>query len=119
MDVYEQDSILVKVGQRASFSFSALPHRKYKGVIDFVNPILNSASGTVKVRSTIKNSDGLLKPGMVASATVTVEYDGLPLVVPRNAVIDTGKRKVVWKKISGQKYQAVLVETGNRIGRIH
>jgi Cu(I)/Ag(I) efflux system membrane fusion protein len=75
-------------------SFSALPKKKYNGSIDFINPVLDPKTRTLKVRTTIENSEGLLKPGMVADAVLTVESEGLPLVVPRTAIIDTGKNKL-------------------------
>ena len=49
---------------------------------------------------------------MVADAVLTIQYEGLPLAVPRSAIIDTGKKKVVWKQITSKKFQAIQVETG-------
>ena len=112
MDVYEHDSALVGIGQVVNLSFSALPKNKYLGPIDFISPVLDSKTRTLKVRTTIANSEGLLKPGMVADAVLTIQYEGLPLAVPRSAIIDTGKKKVVWKQITSKKFQAIQVETG-------
>ena len=56
--------------------------------------------------------NGRLKPGMVADAILHVELEDLPLVVPRSAIIDTGKRKVVWIKINEKVFQAKKVKTG-------
>ena len=112
MDVYEQDSNLVKIDQNVKMQFNAIPGEVFNGKIDFINPILNMKSRTLKVRSTIRNNDGNLKPGMVADSTLEVLFDTVPLVVPRSAVIDTGKRKVVWVKINEKSFQAKTVLTG-------
>lgn len=112
MDVYEQDSALVKLGQEIKLSFSALPGQETKGEIDFINPILDPLSRTLKIRTTVSNSKGKLKPGMVAEATLSINFEGMPLVIPRSAVIDTGKRKVVWIKLSKKRYQAKTILTG-------
>ena len=112
MDVYEQDSALVKLGQTVDLEFTALPGEPYNGKIDFVAPTLNPESRTLKIRTTVSNVSGKIKPGMVADASLTVNLEGKPLVIPRSAIIDSGKRKVVWVKISNKKFQAKVIQTG-------
>ncbi len=112
LDVYEHDSALVGLGQSVRMNFSAYPGEDWEGKIDFVSPILDEKTRTLKIRTTLDNSKGLLKPGMVGSATVNLKLDYEPLVVPRNAIIDSGLRKVVWLKNDEQRYQAVTVKTG-------
>ncbi len=116
MDVYEQDSALVQIGQKLELEFASLPGEKVEGVIDFINPVLNANSRTLKVRTTVSNPSGRLKPGMVAEATLTLNLQGEPLVVPRSAIIDTGIRKVVWTKVAGKQYQAKTIDTGYETG---
>jgi multidrug efflux pump subunit AcrA (membrane-fusion protein) len=113
MDVYEQDSALVKLAQRVELEFTALPGENVQGEIDFVNPVLNQTSRTLKVRATIKNNSGKLKPGMIANAVLNIDIEGKPLVVPRSAIIDTGKRKVVWVKINEREFRAKKVHSGH------
>lgn len=112
MDVYELDSSLIKLGQEVKLEFSALPGEVLQGGIDFVNPVLDRKSRTLKVRTTISNKLGKLKPGMIANAEVKIELEGSPFVIPRTAVIDTGKRKVVWIRNSKRKYEARVIQTG-------
>ena len=112
MDVYEHDSSLVKIGQKVELEFSAIPGEIFVGNIDFINPILDQKSRTLKVRATIENTLGKLKPGMIANAVLNIDIEGTPLVVPRTAIIDTGKRKVVWIKVSKTSFQAKTVHTG-------
>ncbi|MCF8060021.1 MAG: efflux RND transporter periplasmic adaptor subunit [Bacteriovoracaceae bacterium] len=112
MDVYEQDAGLINFGQKVNLKFSALPGIELQSEVDFVAPILDAKSRTLKIRATVKNKNGLLKPGMIADASLTILLKGEPLVVPRAAIIDTGKRKVVWLKKSPQLYHAHLIKTG-------
>lgn len=112
MDVYEHDSALVEMEQSVDLEFTALPGERYTGKLDFISPTLNPKSRTLKVRATISNSSGKIKPGMVADAILTVNLEGEPLVIPRNALIDTGKRKVVWVKVTDKKFKAQIVQTG-------
>ena len=112
MDVYEHDSALVKNGQEVEFEFSAYPGELWRGKIDFISPVLDRKTRTLKIRTTLDNSDGKLRPGMVGTASVNLKLTGTPLVIPRTAVIDTGKRKVVWIDLGKNKYQAKRVRTG-------
>lgn len=112
MDVYEHDSSLIKIGQKVDLEFTAIPGETLVGEIDFVNPVLDKKSRTLKVRATIENASGKLKPGMIANAVLNVDIEGMPLVVPRTAIIDTGKRKIVWIKISGKQFQAKSIHAG-------
>lgn len=113
LDVYEQDVTLVKIGQLVSLNFIALPGQPYESKIDFISPTLNTESRTLKIRTTIANPDGVLRPGMAADSRLEIEMDGLPLIVPRNAVIDTGTRKVVWVKKGPQSFFAKTIQTGH------
>lgn len=112
MDVYEHDSALVNIKQKVNLEFSALPGMELESEIDFINPVLNPRTRTLKVRATVANPQGQLKPGMVADATLVLELEGTPLVVPRSAFIDTGKRKVVWVQVDEHTFQAQEIRTG-------
>ncbi len=112
MDVYEHDASLVKIGQRLDLAFTAIPGETLIGEIDFINPVLDTRSRTLKVRATIENTTGKLKPGMIANAVLNIDIDGMPLVVPRTAIIDTGKRKVVWVRVTDSTFQAKPIHAG-------
>lgn len=112
MDVYEHDSGIVELGQEVKLEFTALPEEEIISQIDFINPVLDPKSRTLKVRTTVQNPNGKLKPGMVADATLKIELGGAPLVIPRSAIIDTGKRKVAWVKVDDRTFQAKTLKTG-------
>ncbi|MBD65084.1 MAG: efflux transporter periplasmic adaptor subunit [Halobacteriovoraceae bacterium] len=112
MDVYEHDSGLIETGQKAKFEFSAYPGEKWSGIIDFINPVLDEKTRTLKVRATLDNTNGKLKPGMVGTASVRLKLNEMPLVIPRTAIVDTGKRKVVWLQKAKKKYEAKEIQTG-------
>jgi multidrug efflux pump subunit AcrA (membrane-fusion protein) len=112
IDVYEHDSSLIKLGQKVELEFTSIPGEQVTGVIDFINPVLDIKSRTLKVRATIENTSGKLKPGMIANAVLNVEVEGKPLVIPRSAIIDTGKRKIVWVKVSNKEFRAKRIQAG-------
>ncbi len=116
IDVYEHDASLVTRGQEVTMQFVAVPGQALQGEIDFISPALDTISRTLKIRATVDNPGGKLKPGMIADVTLHIELPGTPLVIPRSAMIDTGKRKVVWIKVSERKFQAHIIQTGHEAG---
>lgn len=112
IDVYEHDANLVALGQAVMMQFVSVPGQALEGEIDFISPALDTTSRTLKIRATVDNPGGKLKPGMIADVTLQIALPGMPLVIPRSAMIDTGKRKVVWMKVSDKKFQAHVIHTG-------
>lgn len=112
IDVYEYESSKVKMNQAIEISFSAIPETIYKGAIDFISPVLEPSTRTLKVRATIANPNGVLRPGMEGMVNLNMDLGMRKVVIPRPSIIDTGKRKVVWIKTGDQLFQAVEVTTG-------
>ena len=99
-DVPEASLGTVRVGQPAEISFPAYPGDIRRGVVDYIFPSLNAQSRTAQVRLTLPNPGGRLKQGMFANVTLQ-GTGGMALVVPSEAVIDTGRRQVVVAKRGG------------------
>ena len=70
MDAYESDLAWLRYGQAVEFTTEAYPGEVFKGRIAFIDPMLNEATRTVKVRVNVSNEDGRLKPEMFVSAIV-------------------------------------------------
>lgn len=70
MDAYESDLAWLRYGQDVEFTTEAYPGEVFQGQIAFINPVLNEATRTVKVRVNVPNEDGRLKPEMFVSAVV-------------------------------------------------
>jgi len=94
-DIYEQDLALINPGETARISLSVLPGKELSATIEFVNPTLTGEARTVKVRMTVPNPDGRLKPQMFANVDIKVGM-GSRLAVPDDAVLDTGTRSIVY-----------------------
>jgi RND family efflux transporter MFP subunit len=112
MDAYEHDSSLIKIGQKVDIEFTAYPGEKWTANIDFISPVLDESSRTLKIRTTLDNSNGKLKPGMVGDAIINTEPGDIVLVIPTSAVIDTGKRQIVWLQKGENSYMAIDIQTG-------
>lgn len=94
-DIYEYELGLVRLGQQANISLSYYPGKEFTSTIDYVYPALASDTRTAKVRFTISNANEQLKPQMFTSVQIKIDM-GKRLVIPDEAVIDTGIRQVVY-----------------------
>ncbi|RJQ41216.1 MAG: efflux RND transporter periplasmic adaptor subunit [Nitrospiraceae bacterium] len=94
-DIYEYEVHLMKTGQTAKISLSYFPGREFSSTIDYIYPSLAGETRTAKVRFTIANPGGQLKPQMFTNVEVKINL-GSKLVIPESAVIDTGIRQIVY-----------------------
>lgn len=94
-DVYEYEMPWVSKGQRAEVSLSYLPGEQFEGKVDYIFPFMNEKTRTVQVRMVFDNSDGALKPDMYADVVIRPEVAGEGVVIPAQAVIHSGTRRVV------------------------
>ncbi len=94
-DIYEYEVHLIKTGQTAKISLSYFPGREFSSTIDYIYPSLAGETRTAKVRFTIANPGGQLKPQMFTNVEVKINL-GNKLAVPESAVIDTGIRQIVY-----------------------
>ncbi|HCE44932.1 MAG TPA: efflux transporter periplasmic adaptor subunit [Lentisphaeria bacterium] len=70
LEAYETDLAWLKYGQYAEFTTDAYPGRKFEGRISLIQPSVDQATRTVKVRITANNHEGKLKPGMLVHAII-------------------------------------------------
>jgi len=99
-DAYESDLQFLHTGEKISFSIQALPGLDFKGNIVFIDPVIDPVTRVAKVRVETGNQSGKLKPEMFATGIVYASPDQFKnnLVIPKSAVLWTGKRSVVYVK---------------------
>ena len=109
--IYEKDIPFIKEGETVDIHLPSFPDIKYKGKIDYVYPSIDLKTRTLKVRISVENKDNKLLPGAYSRIKIKIPL-GERLVLPETAVLDTGKRKVVfWEKEKGV-FEPVFVKTG-------
>jgi len=114
-DIYEYDLPLVEVGQRARVTLPYFSGELFEGVVDYIYPYMSGETRTAKARLVFPNPDWKLKPEMYANVELIAEL-GQGLVIPGDAVIDTGTRKVAFRVLPGGHFQPVEIETGFKVG---
>ncbi len=70
LDAYESDLAWLRYGQKVEFTAEAYPGEKFVGVIAFIDPVVDDATRTVKVRVNLPNPAGKLKPEMFVQGVV-------------------------------------------------
>lgn len=120
-DAYESDLPFLKVGDPLEYTLQSMPGEIFKGRIAFINPILDADSRTAKIRVEISNSNRSLKPEMYATARVKapLKTKHAGIVIPRSAVLWTGKRSIVYVKQPGTSTAAFRmreIELGPSLG---
>jgi Cu(I)/Ag(I) efflux system membrane fusion protein len=94
-DIYEYELPFVKVGQPARITLSYLSGKKLSSKIDYIYPTISADTRTAKIRLTLPNPGGQLKPQMFTNVEIKISL-GKKLVIPESAVIDTGTSQVVY-----------------------
>jgi Cu(I)/Ag(I) efflux system membrane fusion protein len=120
-DAYESDLQFLRKGEKISFTLQALPGVDYTGSIAFIDPVIDPVTRVAKVRVETGNKFGKLKPEMFATgiASSTLDEYRNNLVIPKSAVLWTGKRSVVYVKQSGTDepvFKMREVELGPMLG---
>ena len=114
-DVYEYELGRVKVGQSASIELASYPGETFAGKVAFVYPSLDAATRTLRIRIELKNPGLRLKPGMYGNVAVQLDR-AEALVVPADAVVDTGALQYVFVAKTGGTFEPRKVKTGARAG---
>ena len=112
-DIYEYELSFVRVGQPARITLSYFPGRELSSHIDYIYPTISADTRTTKVRLTLPNPGGRLKPQMFTNVEIRINL-GKRLVVPESAVIDTGTGQVVYVDRGNGAFEPREVQLGLR-----
>ncbi|MBP8808858.1 MAG: efflux RND transporter periplasmic adaptor subunit [Kofleriaceae bacterium] len=116
-DVYEAELRQVAVGVSATLTLTAYPGRSFAGTVAFLAPMLDPQTRTIKVRLSFANPSGDLRPEMFGEVVLsTAAHDAL--VVPADAIIDSGTSQVVFVAQGSGRFEPRQVELGQRDGAI-
>ncbi|MFY7672360.1 efflux RND transporter periplasmic adaptor subunit [Tenacibaculum sp. MEBiC06402] len=119
-DVYENQIQYFKKGQEIVVSTNAFPNEVFASKIDFIDPVMNTATRTTNLRVVLDNKNEKFKPGMfvVGKADAVKKERNNELNIPASAVMWTGKRSIVYVKVKSDTpvFEMREVVLGNKIG---
>ena len=111
-EVYEHDAPWVEVGQPAQMEVTYQKGKVIEGSVAYVYPTLNEASRTLSVRLEFPNPDLRLKPGMFATVYIQFRRQDDTLVVPTEAILNTGTRQIVFVAVGEGRFEPREITTG-------
>lgn len=112
-DVYEQELPRVRVGAPATVTLDAYPGERFNGKAIFIYPFVGEQTRTAKVRFAFANRGTRLKPGMYANVELATPA-GRSLVIPTNALLDSGQEQVVFVAQGDGYFEPRRVKVGQR-----
>jgi membrane fusion protein, copper/silver efflux system len=113
--VYEYELPHVELHQAVHVSLPARPDVLVEGKVEFIEPVLDEATRTVKVRVPLDNAKNQFKPGMYAD--LTIDHDmGEGLLVPESGLLRTGERDLAFRVLPENRFEPVEVKLGARFG---
>ncbi|MEK7315601.1 MAG: efflux RND transporter periplasmic adaptor subunit [Candidatus Eisenbacteria bacterium] len=114
-DLYEMDFGRVRTGDRTEFRVDAIPDRRFEGRVEFIYPTVSSDTRTLKLRLSLSNPGGALRPGMYGRAIVHAEVRP-ELVVPAEAVVNAGEHDYAFLARAGGRFEPRMISVGRGDG---
>lgn len=83
---FERDAVRLQPGGEARVTFAAFPGQEFSAKVGHVGQQVDAASRTIPVRLELDNREGLLRPGMSASASLPLKSTASITTVPASAL---------------------------------
>ncbi len=115
-EVPESQSAMLRPGIRVRASSPGLPGASFEGRVQAILPEVNPSTRTMKARVELNNASGRLVPGMLVQMNFLDNRSAKSLLVPSEAVIQTGQRTVVMLAEENGRFRPAQVEIGIESG---
>ena len=111
-EVPESQAALIRPGAKVQAKSPAVPGASFDGKVQALLPDVNPATRTLKARLELANPGSRLVPGMFVQMQFMDPRAGKSLLIPTEAVIQTGRRTVVMLAEEGGRFRPVDVDAG-------
>ncbi|WGO96879.1 efflux RND transporter periplasmic adaptor subunit [Saccharophagus degradans] len=111
-EVFERQAALVKKGDRVTMNLDYLPGTTWDGEVDYIYPTLDSKTRTIRLRLKFDNAEKKLLPNMFAQVVIHSESSEDLLLIPREALIQTGNQDRVVLALGEGSFKSIEVTTG-------
>ena len=109
--LYERDLARVRRGMPAQFAAAGEGGPPIAARVELVEPSVGAETRTARVRLSVPNPSMRLRPGQYGDVTFSLP-GAASLVVPRDAVADTGAARYVFVDAGGGRFEPRRVRTG-------
>ena len=111
-DIYEFELPWLEEQLDAEMTLTYIPGKKFLGKVAYIYPFLDSKTRTIKVRLEFDNQNGDLKPGMYANIVIKAAERKNSIVIPKESVIHSGERDIVFISHGKGKFEPREVTLG-------
>ncbi|GAC32678.1 efflux RND transporter periplasmic adaptor subunit [Paraglaciecola polaris] len=111
-EVFEQQAALLEVGLPVTMNVAYLPEQQWHGELDYIYPSLDKTTRALRVRLRFENLQRQLKPNMFADIRIDGKASEPTLLVPREAVIRTGRQDRLVLALGKGYFKSVEVKLG-------
>ena len=115
---YQDELPMLKKGLPVTITTSSYPGEKLDGKISVIDPFINDAMRTGRVRIDVENPDLKLRPDMYVDVELTMDM-GEGVAVPVPAVLPTGKHNIVFVDKGEGRLEPRFIELGRKYGDFH
>ena len=115
-EVPEAQVSLIPVDSIGEVRATAWPKDEFAGKVQALLPQVNAATRTLAVRLSVENPAGKLSPGMYVQVAFKGARDAAQLVIPSEALITTGERRVVILVREDGRFEPANVTVGPESG---
>lgn len=115
VDFFQDELPMLKPGLAIAVTSSSYPGEVFNGKISLVDPFMNDAQRTGRVRVDVENGGLKLRPDMYVDAALTMDM-GEGVAVPVSAVLPTGLHDIVFVDKGGGRLQPRFIELGRKYG---
>jgi len=115
-EVPESQSALLRPGAKVQARSPAAPGATFDGKVQAILPDVNQTTRTLKARVELANANGTLVPGMFVQMQFMDMRNEKSLLVPTEAIIQTGKRTVAMLAEENGRFRPLDVEIGIESG---
>jgi Cu(I)/Ag(I) efflux system membrane fusion protein len=113
-ELREADAAIATPGTAATIAMTAYPGAPVSGRVSYIYPTLQAEGRTIRVRISLPNPGMRLKPGMFGTATL-ITAGSTALTVPVSAVIETGKKSVLFVRMPDGSLMPHEITEGRRV----
>lgn len=110
-DIYEYEVFWPKIGDEAQIISLADTSVIFKGIIKAIDPVIKEKTRTLRLKIKVENKNLILKPNMYVDVNLKSKL-GFALSIPKEAVLDTGKRKIIYLERGPGKFALKEVVVG-------
>ncbi|MCG8431626.1 MAG: efflux RND transporter periplasmic adaptor subunit [Candidatus Omnitrophica bacterium] len=116
-DVYEYELNWVKEGALVKVKPVGLAGEEFYGRISSINPVVDSQTRSVRFRALVDNPGRTLRPQMYVDVEILSQYrdsrgNDEVLSIPKSALLDTGRRTIVWVDKGNGDFEGRKVKVG-------